>query len=373
MEQLRPTWVEINMANLAYNFRQVKKRIGLKVKVLAAVKANAYGHGIVESSRVLEKCGVDYFGVANVDEATVLRKAKIKAQVLVLGAVASANEVKAALRMRVSLTVTDYSNARLISRYASISRPIKIHVKVDTGMGRLGLWHKQAEKEIVRIAKLPGIKLEGLYTHFPSADNDEAFTAQQVKDFDTLIINLNSKDIDIPIIHAANSSAVCQVRSSYLNMVRPGIMLYGMYSDKSLMSSIKLKPVLSFKTKIVYLKTVSSGRSISYGRTYITKKKTKIATIPVGYADGYTRGLSNKSKVLVKGCLVPIVGRVCMDQTMIDVGNIPGVKLGDTVVLIGAQADKQIRAEDLALICDTIAYEISCGIPVRIRRVFKNY
>ena len=343
MEQLRPTWVEIKLSNLAYNFRQVKKMVGPQVKVLAAVKANAYGHGMVESSRVLEKCGVDYLGVANIDEATVLRKAKIKLPILVLGAICSANEVKAALRLKVALTVCGIASARLINRYSANSRQLTVHVKIDTGMGRLGIWHEQAETEIVKIAQLPGIKIEGLYTHFPSADTDKNFTKQQIENFEHIIKCLNSRGITLPLIHSANSSAVCTMRSAYLNMVRPGIMLYGMYPDKSLQKYIKLKPVLSFKTKIMYLKTVAAGRSISYGRTYITKKQTKIATISVGYADGYTRGLSNKSKVIVKGCFAPVVGRICMDQTMVDVGSMPRPKIGQVVTIIGREKTRKIR------------------------------
>ncbi|MCP4648988.1 MAG: alanine racemase [PVC group bacterium] len=368
----RPTWVEINLANLRFNFRQVKKLVGKQVKMIAAVKANAYGHGMIEVARVLEKCGVDYFGVACVDEANSLAKAKIKTPALILGAISTPAEIKQALKLKAIITVPDYRTAKMISRYAGKYQKSSVHIKIDTGMGRLGVWHEQALGFIEKVVKLKNLKVEGIYTHFPSSDTDRVFTIRQVKAFARLVHNLKEKNINIPFVHAANSSAVCSLKNSYLSMVRPGIMLYGMYPDQKLRRYVKLKPVLSFKTKVVYLKTVESGRSISYGRTYITKHRTKIATIPVGYADGYTRALSNKANVLVRNRLAPIAGRVCMDQTMVDVGHIPDIKIGDTVILIGQQRKKRISAESLATISGTIAYEIACWIPTRVRRIFKH-
>ncbi|MFH2137828.1 MAG: alanine racemase [Candidatus Omnitrophota bacterium] len=369
----RPTQVEINLANLAFNFKQVRKLAGKNVKILAAVKANAYGHGIVEVAQKLEKCGADYLGVACVGEAALLRDAAIKLPILIIGLLSSSAEIKRALKLRVSITVADYPGAKMISRCASGGEKATVHIKVDTGMGRLGVWHEQAAEEIPKIAGLKNLFIEGIYTHFPSSDTDKKYTQKQMDVFKELLIRLKTKGIDIPLAHAANSSAVCNIKSSYLNMVRPGIMLYGIYPNECFRKAVNLRPLLTFKTKIIYLKTVEPGRSISYGRTYIAKRRTKIATIPVGYADGYTRALSNKAKVLVRGRFASVVGRICMDQTMIDVGGVPGVKVGDPVILIGKDDNKRIRAEELANLCKTIAYEITCGIPTRVRRVFKNY
>ncbi len=372
MVTLRPTWVEINLANLAFNFQQVKKLVGKKVKVLAAVKANAYGHGILEVSRRLAKCGVDYLGVANVDEAAILRKAGIKTPVLILSTLFSYAEIKLALKLKTIMTIADFRSARMLNYYAKVTDKPKVHIKVDTGMGRLGIWHAQAEDLINRILKLKKLQIDGIYTHFPSADTDPKFTHKQIDIFKKLLQRLEKKGLHIPFSHAANSLAVCRIKPSYLNMVRPGIMLYGMYPDLKLRKVLKLKPVLSFKTRVTYLKEVTAGRSISYGRTYITKKKTRIATIPVGYADGYARALSNKAKVLINGKFVPVVGRICMDQTMVDVGALAELELGDTVTLIGKQKGKLIAAEELAALCKTIPYEITCWISSRVRRVFKN-
>jgi len=248
-----------------------------------------------------------------------------------------------------------------------------VHIKIDTGMGRLGLWHEQAEDIIARIIRLSHLDIEGIYTHFPSADTDMRFTRKQVAIFEALLRRLKKKNISFPLAHAANSIAVGRISASFLTMVRPGIMLYGMYPDTRRHKDIALKPVLCFKTRVVYLKQVGAGRTISYGRTYTTKRKTTIATLPVGYADGYVRALSNKAKVLIRGKFFPVAGRICMDQTMVDVGSSSIIKIGDEVVLLGRQKGRTISAQELAAICRTIPYEITCWISSRVRRVFKNY
>ncbi|MCG2712194.1 MAG: alanine racemase [Candidatus Omnitrophica bacterium] len=369
----RPTWAEINLKNLEFNYRQLKRAAGQKIKVLAAVKANAYGHGILEVSRKLESAGVDYLGVASIDEALFLRRGKIMAPILVLGVAFSENEMRLAVKFNITLTVADYQYAKILNSHASEKNKIKIHIKVDTGMGRLGIWHEQAKAQIIKISRLKNLSIEGVYTHLPSADTDIVFTRTQVRIFESLIKELRQNKIPVKLAHAANSIAACRFPGSCLNMIRPGIMLYGIYPDKKLKSSIKLKQVLSLKTKITYLKTVDAGRSISYGRTYITWHKTRIATLPLGYADGYSRALSNKAKVIIRGKKFPVIGRVCMDQTMIDVGIGSKIKKGDIVTLIGSQGAKAIHAEDLSFICNTIAYEIICWISSRVPRVFKNH
>jgi len=374
MKTYRPTWAEIDLGNLAFNFRQLKKAAGNKVKMLAAVKANAYGHGMVEVSRKLQKCGVDYLGVASVDEALILRKADINVPVLVLGPTFSFQEMQTAADLGVTLTVADYAAALKLHRIAGNRRKLKVHVKVDTGMGRLGIWHKEAEPVIRKISGLKHIFIEGIYTHFPSADTDMRFTKSQINHFADLLAALEKQGISIPLAHAANSIAVCRrLGSSFLNMVRPGIMLYGLSAQDKVQRMVRLKPVLALKSRVAFIKEAQPGRSISYGRTYITKKKTRIVTLPIGYADGYARALSNKARVIINGKFYPVAGRICMDQTMVDVGPRTKVKTGDPVTLIGTQQGKTIRAEQLARICATIPYEVTCRISSRVARVFKNY
>ena len=369
----RPTWAEINLANLAFNYRRLKRLAGKNVKMLAAVKANAYGHGMIEVSRTLERCGVNYFGVASVDEAVQLRQAGITSRILVLGAVISREEVRRAAELDLTLTVTDYRAAMLVNRCAGAGRKLDVHIKIDTGMGRLGIWHEEALPVIIRITRLPGVNIEGIYTHCPSADTDRAFTRKQLTVFNSIINRLREQNIYIPVTHAANSSALCRLPGADFTMVRPGLMLYGMYPHRNLKKKIELKPVLSFKTRIVFLKKARAGRSISYGRTYITNKNSLIATIPVGYADGYCRALSNRAYVLVNGARCPVIGRVCMDQALIDVTSCRKAAVGDIAVLIGRQGVQAVSAETLADLCSTIPYEITCRISSRVPRMFKNY
>jgi alanine racemase len=372
MSTYRPTWAEIDLANLAFNYRRLKHHAGAATKMLAAVKANAYGHGMVEVSCVLERCGVDYFGVASVDEAIVLRKAGIRKSILVLGPVFSSEEARQARLLDLTLTVVDYRTAVMLQRQGANNALLKVHIKIDTGMGRLGIWHEEAAATVSAITRLAHLQVEGIYTHFASADNDGEFTGNQATIFKKLLVRLKEQGIAIPLSHAANSSALCRMPHLSFSMVRPGLMLYGMYPDQRMRKQIRLKPVLSLKTRIAFLKTVKAGCSISYGRTYVAKTKAHIATLPVGYADGYARALSNKAHVLVKGRRCPVVGRICMDQTMINAGTGKNIRVGDKVVLIGCQGNYCVRAEDLAQWGTTIPYEITCGISSRVPRVFKN-
>ncbi|MBU1088183.1 MAG: alanine racemase [Candidatus Omnitrophica bacterium] len=372
-----PAWAEINLSNIKSNFLRLKRKAGKGLKVLAAVKAHAYGHGMLEVSRQLEKCKVGYLGVASVSEALALRQGKIKTPILVMGNVYDQNQIKQAINARISLTVADLSGALNLSRIAA-EKKVKVHIKVDTGMGRIGIWHQEAYAHIIKIFKMKNLLIEGIFTHFPSADTDIDFTKQQVIIFKKLIERLNQNNIYIPLIHGANSSAIFQLKNynpELFNMVRPGLMLYGMYPSPAIKtkSRLNLKPVLQLKSRVVFLKTVDKGRSISYGRTYRAKTKTKIATVSIGYADGYSRALSNKAQVLIKGKLLPVVGRICMDQLMVDIGLSSKVKVGDIVTLIGSQQKKTIFSETLASLCNTIPYEITCGISARVKRVFKKH
>lgn len=368
----RQTWVEIDLSAVAYNYKALKSALPQGTKIMAAVKANAYGHGIVEVSRKLVECGADYLGVACLDEALILRKNLIHAPILNLGAFFE-SDAHAMIENDVTATVIDFDRAQALDKAAAkLKKKAKVHVKIDTGMGRLGVWHSEADEVILKLCTLKNLSIEGLYTHFPSADTDESFTRSQITMFCTLVTRLEIKGINIPLKHSANTMAVVGYKDAHFNLVRPGLAIYGLYPKDEVRKQIDLKPVLSFKTRVVYLKKVDEGRSISYGRTHITGKKTTIATLPVGYGDGYNRLLSNKGRVLIHGQYCPIVGVVCMDQTMVDVGHLKNVKLEDEVVLAGVQRNKTLRVEELSKLCHTIPYEVVCWISPRVPRVYTN-
>jgi alanine racemase len=339
---------------------------------MTVVKANAYGHGLIEVARALQNLDIHYLGVATLDEAAALRKAEIKLPILVLGSILP-EEVNTALDYDVTLTVCNKELAYALSKKAkTANKSVSVHIKIDTGMGRIGVWHEKALEFVKMLKDMKNIYLEGIYTHFASAFRDKFFTAYQLQAFENLLEKLAQEGIRFPYRHAANSIAMVDLKRSHFNLVRPGIVIYGIYPKRSFAKILKLKPLLSLKTKIVYLKSLPAGRSISYGRTYIAEKATRIATLPIGYADGYGRILSNRACVLVKGQKAPVVGKVTMDQTMINVGHIKGVKLGDEVVLIGQQGRLQVRAEEIARISKTIPYEIVCSITNRVPRRYKG-
>lgn len=370
---LRPTWVEIDLSALEHNFKQIKKLVGKLAKVLCVVKADAYGHGMIEVSRRLSRCGADYLGVASIDEAIKLRKSGIKLPILILelipeehvGYIVDYNLTQGLCTERLANSLNNYAKRK--------GKTAKVHIKIDTGMGRLGIWHEDASVFIKKIQQLRNIEIEGIYTHFPSADTDRFFTNHQIRYFENLIKKLKNNNIYIPLRHTANSIGVIDYRCSHLNLVRPGLMLYGLYPKESFRQVLELKPVMSFKTRILFIKKVPKGRSISYGRTYLTKKPTTIATLPVGYSDGYLRSLSNKAEVLIRGLRSKIAGRICMDQSMIDLDNLKNVKIGEEVVLVGKQGRQKITLEELAALANTISYELACSIGKNnANRFYKN-
>ncbi len=369
----RPTWAEVDLNAIKHNFTRIQGQLEKGVNIMAVVKGNAYGHGIVEVSKALEKMGVNYLGVATVDEALMLRKNRTKSPILVLGSVLP-HEVSAALKNKITLTLADNGLLKFVAKKAKSSgTKAKVHIKVDTGMGRIGLWHdNDAESFAVKAFSSPYIDVEGIYTHFSSAARDRVYTVYQMESFENLVGKLLNRGFDIPYRHAANSITTVNYKRSHLNLVRPGLIVYGMYPKRGLNRLIDLKPALSLKTKVVYLKDVPPGRSISYGRTYSTQGATRIATLPIGYADGYGRILSNKAEVLIKGQRAPVVGKVTMDQTMINVGHVKNIKVGDEVILIGRQGENEITTEKLARLAGTIPYEIVCSITDRVPRVYKR-
>jgi alanine racemase len=366
----RPTWVEVDLDALAHNLRQVKKLIAAGTKIMVCVKKDAYGHGLIPVAKKLVQEGVDYLSVASIDEAIALRKANITKPILVLGVVLSVY-AEPIIRYRLSQTVSSYDLALALNKKASANkRKVNIHIKVDTGMGRIGVLYKDALAFIKKVNKLKFLNIEGVFTHFPSADTDLEFSRYQINLFNQLKNQVKMQNIHIPFWHAANSMAVIRFKESHFNMVRPGLMVYGLYPKANI--KIDLRPVLSLKTRIVYLKKVPKGYGISYGHIYRTKRETTIATLPIGYGDGYLRCLSNKAELLIKGKRFRVAGRICMDQTMVDIRD-SKAKIGDVVVLIGSQGKKErITAEELARLAGTIPYEIVCNIGNRSPRIYCN-
>jgi alanine racemase len=358
----------VDLNELTHNYQEVARRAGDR-KVLAVVKAQAYGHGAVPVARRLVELGSTMLGVALVEEGRDLRDAGITAPVLVMGPVFP-EQSEAIVNAKLTPVVYTPAMVRpLADAAAGAGRKLAVHVKIDTGMGRIGISPEEAVDFITTISRLPGIVVEGLMTHFADADlRDKQFAAAQMDHFESLIRSLEAKGIVVPLRHAANSAAVLEYDRALLNMVRPGLMLYG-YNPLESRTGGDLRPVLGLVTRLAYLKKVAAGVPISYGRTFVTRRESLIATIPVGYADGYSRSLSNKGEALVRGTRVPVAGRVCMDMTMLDVTDVPGVAEGDEVVLLGSQGNERITADDIAAKTGTIAYEVLCGISCRVPRI----
>jgi len=366
----RPTWAEVDLSALTYNFRRVKKVVAPGVKVMATIKADAYGHGLIPVGKMLAQEGADCFGVASIDEGINLRATGIKTPIVVLGLILK-DDIDPLFTYGLTPTVSSYDLASALEKKARVLRQdIPVHVKVDTGMGRIGVQQTEALGLIKKIRRLRRLVIEGLFTHFAFADMDREFTAYQIRLFNDLIVQLRKEGIQIPLIHAANSMGILGYADSHFTMVRPGLVLYGLHPMDKL--PVRFKPVLSLKTKVVYAKRVAKGTGISYGHAYVTRRDTTIVTLPIGYGDGYPRNLSNTGPVLINGRRFTISGRICMDQVMVDVGN-TRVRSGDEAVLIGRQKDARISVEELAALAGTIPYEIVCGLGSRIPRVYLPY
>ncbi len=365
------TWAEIDLAAVRQNFRVLRKLAG-KTKVLAVIKADAYGHGMLLVAKVLVKEKVDFIGLSNLTEGIALRKAGIKTPVL-LFETTLAEQAKGIVDHHLSPTVCTYELAVALDRYAQKrKRAVDIHVKVDTGMGRFGVWHEEALEFIKKIRRFEHLRIQGICTHFPSADTDPAFTRRQIRCLENIVSRLKAEGISIPYVHAANSMGLVGYSSKILNLARPGLMLYGLYPRPALEKEMKLCPAMSVHSKIIFLKRIEKGRSISYGRTFIAPKPMTVATLPIGYSDGYLRGLSGRADVLVDGQRCPVLGRVTMDQIVVDVSRVKSPKLGMPVTVLGKQGKRRISADDLAAMADTINYEIVCSLGSRLPRVYRG-
>lgn len=361
---------DIDLDAIRKNIKAIKKGVRKETKTCAVIKANGYGHGAVPIAQYVADL-VDFFAVATIEEALELRAAGIKLPILILGYVHHQWNQEA-IKKDIRLTVYDYEMAKKISdAAAAVKKHAKIHIKLDTGMSRLGLPANDESIQLIKkIKALPNIEIEGLFTHLFAADErSKASAMKQIITFGEFMNDLAKAGISVPIKHCSNSAAAINLRHANFDMVRLGIAMYGLYPSKYV-KSITLKPALSLKSHITMVKSIKAGQSVSYGATWTAEKDTDVATIPVGYADGYMRLLSNRGHVLIHGKKAPIIGRVCMDQLMVDVSRIPKVKQFDEVVLIGSQKDGVITAEELAEQAETINYEIVCSVSERVPRVY---
>ncbi len=371
----RPTWTTIDLDALAHNFHLIRDRVGQDVNILAAVKADAYGHGAVECARRLAAEGVDWFGVALPEEGLELREAGITQSILCLAGFWSGQE-SACLQQRLTPVVYSLDAIEAFNRAAKDAGVVAdIHVKVDTGMGRLGVRCDEVVEFLGQLKRFENIRVDGLMTHFAAADDSaqEDFTQQQLENFQRAVKVFHERAFSPAYIHAANSAATFAYPEARGNLVRPGGTLYGFTRDV-LPAQIEippLRPVMSLYSRIMLLKKVGKGESLGYGCTFQTTRDSMIATIPIGYADGYRRALSNRGRVIVREQFAPVVGRVSMDLTLIDVTDVAGVSLDDKVTLLGRDGELAIAAEDVAEIAGTISYEITCGISRRVPRIFQ--
>jgi len=365
------TWAEVDLDAIAHNARGLKERAGPETELMAVVKANAYGHGAVPVARTALENGASRLAVNRALEGVELRQAGLTAPILILG-YSLPIEAETIVRWDLTLTVTTVEGALALSAMSDRQGKVTpIHVKVDTGMGRFGLLPDEVVAFVRRISKLPGLRLEGLFTHFAVADlADKAYTRRQFGLYMWVVRQLEDAGFTVPLKHVGNSATNLDRPEMHLDMVRCGIALYGLRPSDEVEPAIPLKPAMALKSRVARVRTLPPGSSISYGCTYTTTRPTPVALVPVGYGDGYHRILSNKGSVLIGGKRAPIVGRVCMDQFVVDVTGIDGVRQDDEVVVFGRQGEEEISAEEVATLADTINYEVVTSILPRVTRVY---
>jgi alanine racemase len=373
----RPTWAEIDLNNLAANFNQVKQRVSPAARVMAVLKANAYGHGAVECARRLSREGADWFGVALPEEGIELRASGITEPVLCLAGYWP-GQAAACIQNRLTPVVYRLDMIEALNQAsANVGVVTDVHVKVDTGMGRLGIRFDELSEFVGALDRFRNVRIDGIMTHLAAADDAACrpLTRDQIQRFEDAVVVFRDHGYRPTYLHLANSAAVYGYREAWGNMVRPGGVLYGLWRDVLPLSTSdpRLLPVMSLQSRISLLKWVPAGETIGYGCTFEASRRSLIATLPVGYHDGYMRGLSNRAHVIVRGVYVPVVGRVSMDLTLIDVTNVEGVEVDDPVTLLGWDRQNpqlKITAEDLARIVGTLSYEVTCGIADRVPRVY---
>lgn len=363
---------EVDLDAIRHNIIEMRKHIRPETKLLAVIKADAYGHGAVAVAKALEDLA-DYYGVAHVSEAEELREYGIQKPILILG-YCDPEEFSDLIRSNITVTIFRLEDACQLSELAvSMKQRAKVHIKIDTGMNRIGFPCNRESIEIIKkIVRLPGLEVEGVFTHFAKADErDKSSMEQQLNQFRYVLGTLEEEGITFSLRHGANSAAIIEAGDLGLDMVRSGISTYGLYPSQEVdQTAVDLIPAMSLRSHVIHIKTVPAGEGVGYGWTYTTKKETRIATIPVGYADGYKRALSNQGRVLIHGVAAPVIGRVCMDQMMVDVTHIPQTTVGDVVTLFGRDGEGFLPVEELAAASFSFNYEFVCGISHRVPRIY---
>ena len=370
-DELRPTYVEVDLDVIAENYRAVAAHVA-PARVMAILKANAYSHGLVEVARVLERLGAPYVGVAYLEEALRLRQHGVRMPVLVLGGILG-SQIPRFLEHDVTLTASSVDKLRAIEEHAAtVGRPATVHLKIDTGMERIGVHWYSAEPLLEESLRCPHVRVEGIFTHFANADaRDLTHARLQLERFEEVLRFYDRRSVPPPLRHAANSGAILQLRESHLDLVRPGILLYGARPSVEVPATIPVRQALRWLTRVVFFKVVKAGNPVSYGGDWAPAAQTRVVTLPVGYGDGYTRAMSGKSEVIVGGKRYPVVGRICMDQIMVSIGRDSAYN-GDEVVLLGAQDGAAISLEEMAAWAGSIPHEILTSINTRVPRVYRG-
>lgn len=374
-EALRPVWAEIDLRNFDYNVKNIIKKVGKERQLIGVIKADAYGHGAVECAQVLRDNGCKIFAIATLHEAIVLREAGAREEIICLGLTPDLY-ADTVVKYDITAVTCSESNAKAISDEAvRQGKQASVLIAVDTGMGRIGYQAEdvdRAAKEIAAMEQMPNLTVRGMFSHMSSADCiDKAYAMFQANRYKAFYEGVTARGVKLPMRTFANSASIMEIPDVYYDAVRPGIILYGCYpSDEMRREELDIKPVMSVKAAIVHLKDVPAGFSVGYGRKYISKKPAKIATIALGYADGYPRPYSSQAKVIVNGVLCPVAGNICMDQCMIDVTEVPDVKVGDEVIVMGSDGKLSVTADDIAHATGTINYEITCAFGQRLPKVF---
>jgi len=369
---VRPTVAVIDLKAIRSNVQSVVQKVK-PARVMAVVKANAYGHGMPEVAKTALDAGADYLAVALVEEGIGLREAGILEPTLIFGGFFP-DQAKLFVQYDLDATLYSVRNGEALAKAARLlGRRARVHVKIDTGMGRVGVPWEKAADFVAEVAAMDALELVGVYTHFATSDErDKTFANLQLERFRWVLKQIESRGISIPIKHAANSGAILDMPEAYFDMVRPGIMLYGYYPSFETTESVPLQPAMAFRSKVLFVKEVEKGTSVSYGRKFVAPRKTTIATIPVGYADGYNRLLTNQGEVLIAGKKYPVVGRVCMDQILVDLGPGSQVREGDDVLLFGKTPAGEVSVYDICRKLGTIPYEVTCWVSGRVPRIYVN-
>ena len=373
---LKRVWAEIDLSAIEKNYNLIKERVDNNTKICCVVKANAYGHGAVVLAKFYEHLGVNLFAVSNVEEALQLRKAGINSDILILGYTDECC-VKLLIDNNFIQCVYSYEYAKLLSEQAkAIGKRITVHIKIDSGMGRIGFrcLNQGMENDLeqaYQVCVMPEFNVQGIFTHFSVADEGEngaQYTNEQYKNFEYAIKTLENKGVSFAVKHCSNSGAICDYKDYQMNVVRAGIALYGIEPSQEIQNKLPLIPAMTLKTVVSHVKTINAGDSVNYGRIFVAKKQMKVATLPLGYADGYFRSNTGKSQLLIHGKKADIIGRVCMDQLVVDVTDIDNVKIGDEVVVFGSEP--AMTAQEIAKLNGTIPYEVVCSVGMRVPRIY---